>query len=152
MWGGKRITKLLEQSRLNKKLEKRWGKYAPSSFVDKVAWVKNPPSELSFFRAQIFDKFSTKFGRRTARNISDTMSSLVSFKDIFTQRDTWNRIVSLANAGKVPAALLLLENIFHEGFTLAGKKHGWASEIPNEHAKFYASKLLLPLWLETPPG
>lgn len=150
VWGGKRLTKVLEQSRLSKKLEKRWGKYSPSSLVDKVVWVKNPPSELSFFRAQIFDKFSKKFGVSTARNVSDTMTTLVSYKDIFTQRDTWNKIISLANAGKVSTALLLLENIFQEGFTAAGNKYGWGNEIPKEYKKEYARKFLLPLWLETP--
>lgn len=148
--GAKRFTKLLEQSRLHKKLEKRWGKYHPSPLVDKVVWVKNPPSELSFFQAQIFDKFSKKFGVSTARNVSDTMTTLVSYKDIFTQRNRWNRIVSLANAGKVSTALLLLENIFQEGFTAAGNKYGWGNEIPKEYTKDYARKFLLPLWLETP--
>lgn len=150
LWGAKRFTKLLEQSRLHKKLEKRWGKYSPSSFVDKVAWVKNPPSELSFYRAQIFNKCKEKFGIKTAGHLSDTMTTLVSYKDIFTQKDTWNKIVSLANAGKVAAALGLLEHIFQEGFTSAGNKYGWTNEIPKKYKKFYASKLLLPVWLETP--
>lgn len=150
VWGGKRFIKLLEQSRVNKKLEKRWGKYHPSSLVDAVTWAKIPPSELSFFQAQIFDKFSKKFGVSTARNVSDTMTTLVSYKDIFTQRNRWNKIVSLANAGKVSTALLLLENIFQEGFMAAGNKHGWGNEIPKEYKKDYARKFLLPLWLETP--
>ena len=108
------------------------------------------PIRVILFQAQIFDKLSNTFGISTARNVSDTMKTLVYSKDMVNQQVTWNRVVSLANAGKVAAALGLLEHIFQEGFTLAGKRHGWADEIPNAFKKFYARKFLLPVWLETP--
>ena len=37
---------------------------------------------------------------------------------------------------KLLQRLAFLEHIFQEGFTLAGKRHGWADEIPNAFKSF----------------
>ncbi len=148
LWGVKKIQRLY----LNNRLEKKWGRYPPSASIDlkEIALIKNAPSERTFFQAQIVDAFSKKFGDHVARNLSDTMNVLVTSKDIFTQRDKWNTIVSQANAGHVAIALGVLERMFQQGLEVAAKKNGWAKEIPKKYRGVYAKDLLLPLWMKLP--